>query len=229
MNYITIGKTKIPYTVVQSKRKTTEILVDEFGVQVLTSKAKNDKSIHDSIQNHSKWIFKKQLQLRDHIIYQMTFKNKSKLPYFGKWHLLEITKSSSDSFEFKDRKFKASLKHPTKNNIKKQFLDWEQQQAKLFLPKRIEKHSKSTKLIPSKIIVKDLKTKWGVVSKKRTLTINQKLIRASGKIIDYVIIHELCHLKIPNHGQSFWNMMSSKIPDFERRKIWLKQNHSMLE
>ena len=229
MNYVTIGKTKIPYRVVQSKRKTTEILVDKSGVQVLTSKAKNDKTIHDSIQNHSKWIFKKQLQLRDYVPSQITFKHKSKLPYLGKWHMLEISKSSSASFEFKDGKFNASLKNPTKNNIKKLFLDWEKQQAESFLQKRIAKHSNSTKLIPSKIIVKDLKTKWGGVSKKRTLTINQKLIRASGKIIDYVIIHELCHLKIPNHGQSFWNMMSSKMPDFERRKIWLKQNHSMLE
>ncbi|MCV0401225.1 MAG: M48 family metallopeptidase [Nitrosopumilus sp.] len=229
MNYVTLGKTKIPYKVIQSKRRTTEILVDKSGVQVLTSKTKNDKTIHDTIQNHSRWIFKKQLQLRDYIPSQITFKHKSKLPHLGKWYFLEIKKSTSNSFEFKNGKFNASLKNPTKSNIKKLYLDWEKQKATSFLKKRIEKHSKSAKLIPSKIIVKQLKTKWGGVSKKRTLTINQKLIRAPGKIIDYVILHELCHLKIPNHGQSFWNLLGGKMPDFDRRKLWLKTNQYLLE
>ena len=229
MNYITLGKTKISYKVTQSKRRTTEILVDKSGVQVLTSITKNNKTIHNAIQNHSKWIFKKQLQLQDYTPTKITFKDKSKLSYLGKWHLLEITKSSSNSFVFKDGIFYASLKNPTMNNVKKLYLDWEQQKAKSLLKKRIKRHSKSTKLVPSKIIVKTLKTKWGGVSKKRTLTINQKLIRAPGKIIDYVIIHELCHLKIPNHGHSFWNMVSGKMSDYERRKVWLRENQYLLE
>ena len=229
MNYVTLGKTKIPYKVIQSKRRTTEILVGKSGVQVLTSKTKNKKTIHNAIQNHSKWIFKKQLEMKDNIPSKIIFKDKSKLPYFGKWYLLKITKSSDVSFEFKDGIFYASLKNPTKSNIKKLYLEWEKHKAKSLLEKRINKQSKFTKLIPSKILVKSLKTKWGGVSKKRTLTINQKLIRAPGKIIDYVIIHELCHLKIPNHGQSFWNLVSGKMSDFERRKIWLKQNQYLLE
>ena len=161
MNYVTLGKTKIPYKIIQSKRRTTEILVDKSGVQVLTSNTKNNKIIHDTIQNHSRWIFKKQLQLQDYTLAKITFKNKSKLPYLGKWYLLEITKSSSNSFEFKDGIFYASLKNPTKNNIKKLYLDWEQHKSKSLLEKRIKKHSKFTKLVPSKIIVKSLKTKWG--------------------------------------------------------------------
>ena len=229
MNYVTLGKTKIPYKITQSKRRTTEILVDKSGVQVLTSKTKNDKTIHDVIQNHSRWIYKKQLQLQDYTPTKIIFKDKSKLSYLGKWHLLKISKSSYTSFEFKDGIFHASLKNPTKSNIKKLYLDWEKQKAKSLLEKRIKKLSKLTKLVPSKITVKPLKTKWGGVNKKRTLTINQKLIRAPGKIIDYVIIHELCHLKIPNHGQSFWNLVSGKIPDFDRRKTWLRQNQYLLE
>lgn len=229
MNYITLGKTKIPYKVIQSKRKTTEILVDRSSVQILTSKTKNQQAIQDIVQSHSKWIFKKQLELQYYIPSKITFKNKSKLPYLGKWHLLEITKSSSNSFEYKDGMFYTSLKNPTKANIKKLYLKWEQQKAKTLLEKQIQKHSKSTKLVPSEILVKQLKTKWGGVSKNKTLTINQKLIRAPRKIIDYVIIHELCHLKIPNHGQSFWNMLGGKMPDFERRKIWLRQHPYLLE
>lgn len=229
MNYVTLGKTKIPYKIIQSKRNTTEILVDKTGVHVLTSKAKSPENIHNTIQSHSKWIFKKQLQLRDYIPTKITFKHKSKLPYLGKWHLLEIIHSSTNSFEFKNGIFYAKLKKPTKSNIKNLYLNWEKQKAKSLLEARIKKHSKSSKLIPTKILVKPLNTKWGGVSKKRTLTINQKLIRAPGKIIDYVIIHELCHLKIPNHGDSFWMMLGQKMPDYKRRRDWLKNNQDVLK
>ena len=228
MNYVILGKTKIPYKIIKSKRRTTEILIDKLGVQVLTSNTKNYETIHDAVQKHSKWIFKKQLELQSYIPSKITFKDKSKLPYLGKWHLLKIIKSHPSSFEFKDGIFHASLKNPTKKNIKKLYLEWEQQKAKSLLEKRIQKHSKLTKLVPSKIITKPLRTKWGGISKKRTLTINQKLIRTPRKIIDYVIIHELCHLKVPNHGQSFWNLVGGVMPDYDRRKLWLKQNHSML-
>ena len=229
MNYVIFGNTKIPYKIIQSKRKTTEILVDGSSVMVLASKSRNKKIIHNIVQNYAKWIFKKQLEFQNHSHHKITFKNKSKLPHLGKWYLLDIKKSNSNYLEFKDKIFHVSLNKPTKNNIKKLYLDWEKEKAEQLLKNRIELYSKFTKLFPSKILVKPLKTKWGGVSKKRTLTINQKLIRAPKKIIDYVIIHELCHLKIPNHGRFFWNMVSSKISDHDRRRLWLKQNYHLLE
>ncbi len=229
MNYIIFGKTKIPYRIILRKRNTTEILVGKSGVKVLASDIKSQKTIHDEIQSHSRWIFKKQLEIQDYTTSKITYADKSKIPYLGKWYTLKIIKSSSNHFELKNGIFNASLDNTTSSNIRKLYLDWEKQKATLLFEKWIKKYSKLIKLFPSEILIKPLNTKWGGISKSDTLTINQKLIRAPRKIIDYVIIHELCHLKIPNHDQSFWNLLGRIMPDYEIRKTWLQQNHYLLD
>ena len=61
-----------------------------------------------------------------------------------------------------------------------------------------------------------------------TINFNQKLIRAPSKIVDYVTAHEVCHLKIPNHSQSYWKLLFSVMPDYEERKVWLRINKQYL-
>ena len=229
MNYIIFGKTKIPYKIIPRKRKTTEILIDKSGVLVLAPDTKDQKTIHMEVQNHSKWIFKKQLEIQGYKIFKITYANKSKIPYLGRWYTLEIIKSSFNNFELKNGIFIASLSSTTRNNVQRSYLDWEHQKADSLIKKWVREYSKLTKLTPSQISIRPLKTKWGGISKQETLTINQKLIRAPRKIIDYVIIHELCHLKIPHHNESFWNMLGSIMPDYDIRKTWLRQNHYLLD
>ena len=229
MNYIIFGKTKIPYKVIPRKRKTTEILIGKSGVQVFVSDAKDQKTIHREVQNHSKWIFKKQLEIQGYKIFKITYDNKSKIPYLGRWYTLEIIKSPSNNFELKNGVFIASLSSTTRNNVQRSYLDWERQKADSLIKRWVREYSKLTKLTPSQISIRPLKTKWGGISKQGTMTINQKLIRAPRKIIDYVIIHELCHLKIPHHGESFWNMLGRIMPDYDIRKTWLRQNHHLLD
>jgi len=69
-----------------------------------------------------------------------------------------------------------------------------------------------------KIQIRRMKTRWGSMSKRGILTVNTDLIRAPKECIDYVIIHELCHLQYPNHGPDFYKLIESVMPDWERRK-----------
>jgi len=57
---------------------------------------------------------------------------------------------------------------------------------------------------------------------------NSCLIRAPESIIDYVAAHEVCHLKIPNHSEDYWNLLGSIFPDYEERKEWLRVNRRLL-
>ena len=79
-----------------------------------------------------------------------------------------------------------------------------------------------------KIIIKDHKERWGSVSKNKSININLSILCAPPKIIDYVIMHELCHLKIPDHSPKYWNLLYKMMPEYETHKEWLSVNWKLL-
>ncbi len=74
------------------------------------------------------------------------------------------------------------------------------------------------------ITIRDQKTRWGSCSSSGTLSFNYRLIFAPPAILDYVVVHELCHLTHMNHSKDFWNMVESVLPDYKERRQWLKEH-----
>ncbi len=74
------------------------------------------------------------------------------------------------------------------------------------------------------ITIRDQKTRWGSCSGRGTLSFNWRLILAPPEILDYVVVHELCHLTHMNHSKEFWGFVGSVIPDYKIRRKWLKEN-----
>lgn len=81
---------------------------------------------------------------------------------------------------------------------------------------------------PSKIIVKKLKSRWGSATKKGVVTLNLALVNVPRKVIDYVIIHELCHLLIRNHSFKFWHLVRKHMPRYLEEKSWLDKNSKIV-
>ncbi len=80
----------------------------------------------------------------------------------------------------------------------------------------------------NRIAVKAQKTRWGSCSSKGNLNFNLLLALCPDEIIDYVVVHELCHLIELNHSQKFWNRVEQILPDYSARRKWLKANSSAL-
>ena len=72
--------------------------------------------------------------------------------------------------------------------------------------------------------IKKLKNRWGSVTKNKKIVLNVNLIKTPENIIDYIIIHELCHLKIEGHSHNFWNLLHKFVPDYNERIKWLELN-----
>lgn len=76
----------------------------------------------------------------------------------------------------------------------------------------------------NRITIREQKTRWGSCSSNRNLNFNWKLMLAPPEILDYVVVHELCHLKEMNHSPAFWHEVEQILPDYVQRKKWLKDN-----
>lgn len=74
------------------------------------------------------------------------------------------------------------------------------------------------------VTIRDQKTRWGSCSSRGTLSFNYRLIFAPPQILDYVVVHELCHLTHMNHSREFWRMVESVMPDYKIHRQWLREH-----
>jgi predicted metal-dependent hydrolase len=94
--------------------------------------------------------------------------------------------------------------------------------AKLFLPERVKILADKMNLRYNKITIRSQKTRWGSCSTGKKLSLNYKLMKYRKEVVDYVIIHELSHLKEMNHSKNFWELVEDKCPDYKNLKKELK-------
>lgn len=113
--------------------------------------------------------------------------------------------------------------------LKKAIEKWYRQEMFKILGERIQLYQQYYKVMPSGIVVKEQKQRWGSCTSKRKLLFNWKLIMAPIKVIDYVIVHEMCHMVHMNHSKDFWKLVDDIIPDYKERKKWLKLNGILLD
>ena len=81
---------------------------------------------------------------------------------------------------------------------------------------------------PIRISLRDQKTRWGSCSSRGTISFNWRLIMAPPAVLDYLVVHELCHMLHPNHSPAYWREVARWIPDCREQRRWLKQNGGLL-
>ncbi len=107
-------------------------------------------------------------------------------------------------------------------------LDWYQRQAESYLPERLHNWEARLPYQSSALKIRYYKSRWGSCDHKRRITLNTRLMLAPPAVIDYVIIHELCHIREMNHSPAFWQEVARYCPQYKQRRGWLRSNRSDL-
>ena len=97
------------------------------------------------------------------------------------------------------------------------------ERLKNIIEKSIEKYSKSLNVSPNKVRIKDIKYAWGSCSSNKNITINLKLAKKEEKTIEYVVLHEMCHLIEMNHSKNFWALVEKNMKDYKQHKMKLNR------
>lgn len=100
--------------------------------------------------------------------------------------------------------------------------------AKEYFPARVAYYEKLLGVTHTSITIRDQKTRWGSCSARGGLNFNWRLMLAPPRILDYVVVHELCHRKEMNHSKAFWNAVEMILPDYKELRAWLRENGSQL-
>lgn len=221
-----LGET-ISYDVKYKKRKSIGIYIDAYGnVEVQAPKDTPDKSVIEVLEVNWELILQKSNEMKERLRgpKERTYEFGETFLYLGNSYPIQISHDEStqqDQVVFEENRLKIIVKQLEDERIKQALKRFYYQQCKAIVEKSIQKYQSNFKVKPSSIRITDSKTNWGTCDSKRQLTFNWKLAMAPQQVIDYVVVHEMCHMVHMNHDRSFWRLVGKIIPEYKERENWL--------
>ena len=223
------GALEIPFQIEFGVRKQLTISVyPEMRLEVLAPQGKDVSAVLERVDRKAKWIAQ---QWRHFEQYQPTeparrFISGETYVYLGRQYRLKIRTGLNSSAKLKGR-FLQVEHWDSKDQSALRFLVkvWYDEHAKAIFENRMSvclANCPSLKLpSPPKLFVRPMKQRWGSCTKRGRITLNVDLVKAPIHCIDYVIVHELCHLKIHDHSPAFYRLLTRVMPDWPQRKARL--------
>lgn len=153
----------------------------------------------------------------------------------GEKYFLEIRKVNMEKrisiCVSKEEKKKWILQTPSTNKkiIRDALVQWYRYQAKKIIHDRVCFYQPYINEEIGTIRIKEQKTRWGSCSSKHNLNFNWKCVMAPIEMLDYIVVHELCHLKQMNHSKAFWEEVEKILPDYREKDLWWKEHGRELE
>ena len=216
--------------VLRSKRKTSVLYIVGDELQIRVPNRVRDRKIVEILETKERWIRNKVIQLQNQrITNKREFISGESFSLFGRNLYLKVLEGGKVGTQLIDDYLITTVKTSEigdlrKSRIKTYLEKWYIHEAYQKLEEKVMRYSKIIRVSPREIKVRNYKTRWGSCDNKGRLTFNFHLIKAPHEIVDYVVIHELCHMIQPNHSKFFWNEVARFDPYFKDHKKWLKLN-----
>jgi predicted metal-dependent hydrolase len=116
------------------------------------------------------------------------------------------------------------LSAETSDLIRLALQQWMKQQARTEALRHIEWYAPRCRLVPRSLRIKTQKSRWGSCGPKNDINLNWLLMLAPPEVMEYVVVHELCHIRHKNHSEDFWRLVAQHMPDYLKHRKWLKQH-----
>lgn len=231
MHTHTFENQTIDFQLTYKKRKTMGIYIDVYGnVELRVPRDTSDQGIADLLESKWSWIVRKQTEMKERTkgFKEKTYQEGEEFLYLGKHYPITIQEdgaSKKASIIFEEDILKITVPIRDEELLKKLMTKFYKQQCKRLVETRIRVYQSNFKVKPKSIKINGNKKNWGTCNTLRELTFNWKLAMAPLDVIDYVVIHEMCHMVHMNHDRSFWRLVGKYMPDYEAKQDWLKHSH----
>jgi len=223
-NYL--GQT-MSFEIVYKKRESLGITIDVYGnVEVQAPKGTTDERVLQLIEEKWDWIQQKSKEMKDRLLGQKVkiYDHGEMFLYLGKEYPIKVTQDINilqDYVVFEGDMLKIYVKQLEEAKIKQALKRFYYQECKKLVERSIRSYQKHFKTKPRSLRISDNNSNWGTCDSRQQLTFNWKLAMAPQQVIDYVVVHEMCHMVHLNHDRSFWRLVGKILPDYEERENWL--------
>lgn len=212
---------------IRAKRRTIALILERDGsLTVRAPKRATLQDIHGFIQEKEKWIERSREKLKAIVTVQKKeFMDGETFLFLGKDYELRLVPHQRQTLHFNSG---FTLKASARPRGEAAFTKWYKSQALTIFTERVAHYANLHGFSPKQVKVTSAKTRWGSCSANGTINFTWRLVMAPLEVIDYVVIHELAHLKIKDHSQRFWKLVESLYPDFNRHRKWLRDHGEKL-
>lgn len=224
------GSRIITFNLIYRKRKTMSIEVETTGeVTVIAPVGTSSDDVIEKVKSRAGWIVSKQYEskfINDTKIKREAVSGESYM-YLGRNYSLDIRVDENiDNISVKlfQGKFVVNTYIKDEDLIKKAMENWYREKTLAKVKERVSYYSSYFNNEVTTVKVKEQKKRWASCTSKNELLFNWRCVMAPVFVLDYIVVHEMCHMEYKNHSKDFWNRVYAVMPDYEVRKSWLKNN-----
>lgn len=225
----------ISYGIVRSRRTTADIVVERDGSVIVRAPAMlRDEHIEDIVQSKRHWIYKTLAEWRDLNATRVLreYRNGEGFLYLGRSYRLSLIAEQNEPVLLRSGRFYLRRDLVDRGEVaaaRAAFRDFFIARGKERITERVRYYAPKVGVTLRVIDVRELGNRWASCSPNRNLAFHWKCMMAPTTIIDYIVVHELCHLHHLNHTKAFWNEVDKVMPSYRERKDWLKKNGAAMD
>ena len=214
--------------IIRSNRRSFSLEIRPDGRLVVRApRVVTNAQIQEIVDQKTEWIEKNRAAVKRRFgeVQPKTFSPGELFWYLGEQYPLKLTFRQRPLLDL-DGAFLLSMSART--NAKETFVAWYRKETRRITRDLIRKYAAQYKFKVNSVRVTSARTRWGSCSGQQNLNFTYRLSMAPMNVIEYVVVHELAHLKIRNHGRDFWRQVAALKPDYHKDRDWLKRNGALL-
>lgn len=227
---VTWGGTRFAYAIRRSRRrtKTVAVTVDAGGSVVLVAPERFPTDRLDAlVRRKAPWIAQRlrRVQTHDPPPAPREFVSGESVRYLGRHYRLKVAAGAAGAATLHG----GWLHVPTPDGVERAahvraaLIDWFRRRAAERLPERVAAWRAKAGVEMPRVVIADQRKRWGSCDRNGTIRLNWRIMQAPMRLVDYVVVHELIHLRHPGHGRDYWQAVGCVLPDYERRREDLRQ------
>lgn len=236
MPVLVVGEREIGYDVRRSEQaQQKRVEVTPNAVEVIAPASASEEEIEAFVNSKRRWIHNQTeilaeevARLRDNT--PIGYHSGAKVLFRGRYLMLRVRESDVEepSLSYQTR-FHVEVpegidEKEKKRSVRQLLHEWFSERLSDDAWTFIRRHGKQEGLVPEGVRVKEQKTLWGSCGKDDILRLDWKLIRVPKPVLEYVVVHEICHLRHRHHSEEFWALVKKLLPDYKDRKSWLNEH-----
>jgi predicted metal-dependent hydrolase len=216
-------------TVVSEDATEPRIDVDIRGVRVILP-PNSDETPEGLLCENADWVVKKKEKYDEYRrrAPHREFVEGEEFPYLGDTHKVHV--ENVEEYKVHDGKIvlpQSEVRIP-EDGMEETLRDFYRKEAQDFFVRKVEEYADKIGVEYESVSVRNQRTRWGSCSAKKNLSFNWRLVMAPEDVAEYVVVHELAHLKEKNHTKTFWRIVREHMPDYKAKADWLEENSTEL-
>ena len=216
----------LAYRIRESRRRRTlslELRADG-SVHVAVPRGLRLVEVRRFVESRRAWIDSKRALLAEAAPRRLPLESGACLPYLGTELILDIeSQPGARSASCRREQHTLRVRAPQVQSVPRAIEAWYRREALVHAGARVAHFAALVGRAPRRLSIRAQRTRWGSCSARGSISLNWRLMQAAPAILDYVVVHELCHLLVPNHSSRFWDEVGRVLPDYRERRAALRQ------